>query len=58
MPEVLVANATKNLVLATRISQLVTRICDLATENFCLVVSWRQHNKVNFGPCNYMYNAF
>ena len=47
----LVANATKNLVLATRISQLVTRICHLATENFCLVASWCQHKKVNFGPC-------
>ena len=33
----LVANATKNLVLATRISQLVTRICHLVIENFCLV---------------------
>ena len=43
---------TKNLVLATRISQLVTRICLLATENFCLVASWRQHKKVNFGPCS------
>ena len=45
-----VANATKNLVFATRISQLVTRICHLATEKFCLVASWRQHKKVNFGP--------
>ena len=32
----LVANVIKNLVLETRISQLVTRICHLATENFCL----------------------
>ena len=47
----LVANVTKNLVLATKISQLVTRICHLATENFCPVASWRQHKKVNFGPC-------
>ena len=46
-----VANVTKNLVFATRISQLVTRICHLATENFCLVVSWHQHKKVNFGSC-------
>ena len=47
----LFANVTKNLVLATRISQLVTRIGHLATENFCLVTSWRQDKKVNFGPC-------
>ena len=39
-----------DLVLATRISQLVTRICHLATENVCLVASWRQYKKVNFGP--------
>ena len=41
----LVTNATKNLVLATSISQLVTRICHLATENFCLVASWHLHKK-------------
>ena len=41
----------KILVLATRISQLVSRICHLATENFCLVASWCQHKKVNFVHC-------
>ena len=44
----LIANATKKLVLATIISQLVTIICHLATENNCQVARWRQHKKVNF----------
>ena len=48
----LVANATKNFALATRISQLVATFSHLATEKKRFVASWRLPKKVNFRPCN------
>ena len=37
---------------------LATRNCHLATKNFGPVSGWRQHKKVNFGPCQFTIATF
>ena len=46
----LVANATKNLALATRISQLVAYIFSFGKKKKRSVASWCLPKKVNFRP--------